>query len=112
LSFRLDGNESASEFGTPPQGQAAPKIAQDGHAAGRLAPSRTGLFDHVRSWTIGNITTAATVLLFAFVLVKVMVVSRGEPATARVLIEGAAPVAVLMDAALSLMPVVISGSSS
>jgi hypothetical protein len=67
-----------------------------------------GLSAQVRSWTIGNVTTAATLVIFAFILVKVMVVSRGEPATARALIEGAAPVAVVMDAFFTLGPMVIA----
>jgi hypothetical protein len=74
-------------------------------------PRRTaglGLSGKVRSWTLGNISTAATVLIFAFILLKVMVVAGGEPATARALIEGAAPVAVLMDAFLTLAPMVVA----
>jgi hypothetical protein len=47
-------------------------------------------------------------LVFTFILLKVMIVSRGEPATARALIEGAAPVAVVMDAFLTIAPIAIA----
>ena len=83
------------------------ETAGDSHRDHSKREPGRDLSSQVRSWTVANVTTAATVLIFAFILLKVMRATGGEPVAARALIAAASPVAVVMDAALSLAPLVI-----
>ena len=84
------------------------ETAGDSHRDHSKREPGRDLSSQVRSWTVANVTTAATVLIFAFILLKVMRATGGEPVAARALIAAASPVAVVMDAALSLAPLVIA----
>ncbi len=109
MTSRLDDGSEREKTDNPSYKKAPEEIVSDGPVPDPTAErSKAGLPAQLRTWTVGNVTTAATVAIFAFILIKVMVVSRGDVATAQALIEAAPPMAVVLDAFLNLAPMIIA----